>query len=227
MSSPDKFYLRVTAGASYTTHTPVPVNTASPLTIETPSSTIQLLVSIRDFRGPPSSSPTSPHFHSPGRKSARYSIAFRLLPKQTINGDALVLGNDFDGPITEYLPPFFGTALSVVKRVLDPGIDGDPYAEKPYLYGPVLSSVNVLRVEEEEGGEFGKKVVEEGREGERVVEMWEREGIPRDGAGRAKFFLNAENRKRFRFERGWCYEFDFFNGYLDFNGEWFGVERWC
>jgi hypothetical protein len=231
--SPEKFYLRVTAGSDYASHKPVAVNSNDPLTVETPSATISLLVRIQDFRGPSSESKaprTSPYFQEQGRTSARYSISFRLRPKKRINGNSIVLGNDFDQPITQYLPPFFGSALSVVKRFLDPGIDGDPYAEKPYLYGPVLSSVNAFRIvkspDASKDDEFGKHAITEGPRGPEAEKQWKEEWkIPETVNARAAFFLDKKNRDDFWFEPGWEYEFDFFNGYLDFNGMFLTIER--
>lgn len=57
-----------------------------------------------------------------------------------------MFGNDFERPLRDRLPPGFGAALRIVRWAIDPGLDGDPYADQPYLYGPLLSSVNVLRI---------------------------------------------------------------------------------
>ncbi|KAI9659700.1 MAG: hypothetical protein M1831_003598 [Alyxoria varia] len=78
----------------------------------------------------------------------------------------LLFGNDFDEPIRTNLPPGFNTALRIVRWAIDPGLDGDVYADKPYLYGPLLSSVNVLRVGDKsdrdvEGGDVSVKSKEE------------------------------------------------------------------
>ncbi|ERT00524.1 hypothetical protein HMPREF1624_03897 [Sporothrix schenckii ATCC 58251] len=59
-----------------------------------------------------------------------------------ISGTDLQWGNDFDEPLRDRLPPGFGAALRIVKWWIDPGLEGDPYADKPYLYGPALSSFN-------------------------------------------------------------------------------------
>ena len=108
--------------------------------------------------GFPDGSPaTSPYFSQPEHKQDRYSIAFRLLPKKPkdassegvykpIDGDSLAFGNDFDHSIKDKLPPGFNTAFKIVKWAIDPGLDGDAYSEKPYLYGPVLSSMNTLSI---------------------------------------------------------------------------------
>ena len=87
------------------------------------------------------------------------------------------------------------------------------YSDTPYLYGPALSSLNVLRVGEkaEELPEWrGAEVLEEGGK---------RGDVPEDGRERRRWFLRgAEERSRWVFEEGRVYWADFFNGYLDFNG---------
>jgi Protein of unknown function (DUF1769) len=127
------------------------------------------------------------------------------------------------------LPPGFGAAFKIVKWVVDPGLDGDVYADKPYLYGPLGSSLNIFRVgekgtegenrrkEERESvdGEMGL-VFEEGGEGD--GERLRREkGVPDGEAARKKWFLVEENRKEWEFEVGREHFGDFFNPYLDFN----------
>ena len=106
------------------------------------------------------------------------------------------------------------------------------YAEKPYLYGPVLSSWNILRigdkivdedrhnVKEEfkvpQAEKFHDTVVEEGADGT-GDEFRTKLACPGDSAGRKKFFLTEANREKFVFEKGRLYQSDFGNPYLDFN----------
>lgn len=111
-----------------------------------------------------------------------------------------------------------------MKWVVDPGLDGDVYADKPYLYGPAASSVNTLHVGSE------KQTVKEhlGAQGEGLVfaeggddegkELRSEQGVPPTEAGRKKWFLTEENRKKWEWEAGKGYGCDFFNPYLDFNG---------
>jgi len=116
------------------------------------------------------------------------------------------------------LPPFFGAGLKVVKSTIDPGLEGDPYAEKPWLYGPLASSVNVMRIGSKGDTKKGMAgVLEEGGDGEDAAKIREEAGIPDRGPARMKFFLDKEKREKFEFEVGRRYEFDFYNGYLDFN----------
>lgn len=125
------------------------------------------------------------------------------------------------------LPPGFQTALKIAKWAIDPGLDGDVYADRPYLYGNALSSVNVLRVGEkvgEEGAgwkmpkEVGEDVIEEGGDGE-GVEWRKEQGVPEHEAERKKFFLDEGHKKKWVWEEGRVYRGDFFNPYLDFNSE--------
>lgn len=157
-----------------------------------------------------------------------------------IPGTDLVFGNDFANPIRDRLPPGFDTAFRIVRWAIDPGLDGDVKADKPYLYGPLLSSINVLRVGdkveagsglESAAGEDDDAALQEGADGSGAA-VRERLHIPEQGAKRMKHFLNADRRGEFTFERGRVYRCDFFNPYLDFNGtcapclgaEWVGAD---
>jgi len=195
------------------------VNTSTPTEVSTPEADISLLVRVKDFRSSPDSSspPTCQYFDHPQRHGARYSISWRLKPRKNINGDDLLLGNTFDEPIRDQLPHFFGTALGFVKRYIDPGLEGDAYADKPYLLGSMLSSVNAFRIGNAQGGEKDEEVMEEGATTEDGKSIREKLSIPDDSTARQKHFLAEEHRKAFEFEAGKTYEFDFFNGYLDFN----------
>ena len=139
----------------------------------------------------------------------------------------MVFGNDFDHPIRDRLPPGFNTAFKIVRWAVDPGLDGDVYADQPYLYGGVGGSVNRLFIKEGEDGEkIGKQgdgeedvglVFEEGGD-EDGMETREDNGVPDTEAGRKKWFLNQSNREGWEWEEGTTYGCDFFNPYLDFNG---------
>jgi hypothetical protein len=133
-----------------------------------------------------------------------------------------VFGNDFDHPIRERLPPGFNYAFKIVKWVVDPGLDGDVYADKPYLYGPAASSVNTLHVAGKgvvsgEAEHDAGLVFAEGGDNE-GMEMRKEKGVPETEAARKKHFLNEDNRKEWQWEEGKFYGCDFFNPYLDFNG---------
>ena len=137
-----------------------------------------------------------------------------------------MFGNDFDYPIRDRLPPGSGTALHIVKWAIDPGLDGDVYSDKPHLYGPLLSSINLLRICDKVDGEkfeippiFHEDGISEGGIGE-GEQLREAKGVPHDPSQRKKWFLHEEKRKDWEFEAGRVYQGDFFNPYIDFNGKW-------
>lgn len=223
----DKYLLRVTCGPSYdpSTHTLVSVNTSQPTTIRSAACTVSLTVHIQNYHGLPAHSPTSsPYFHHPAHVHDQYALSFRITPHATVAGDALVFGNDFDHPIRDRLPPGFGTALRIVKWAVDPGLDGDVMADRPFLYGKALSSWNVFRVGEKggKGAEVVPGTLEEGGVGD-GVEVRSRGGVPDDAAGRRKWFLDEHRRRDWRFEEGREYWVDFGNGFIDFNGRCFAL----
>jgi hypothetical protein len=116
----------------------------------------------------------------------------------------------------------FDKALGIVKWWIDPGLDGDVQADKPYLYGALLSSINILRI-----GSKGEKKIEntaddeadiytEGADGDGEA-LRKKLAIPDAAAARQKYFLTEQHRRDFEFEAGREYKCDFFNPYLDFN----------
>ncbi|KAJ4393897.1 hypothetical protein N0V93_003113 [Gnomoniopsis smithogilvyi] len=232
----DKYVLRVTAGPTYdlADHTEVPVNTATPVKISSSLMDIELNVKIQNYRGLPRNSPTtSPYFDLEPHASNKdqYSIAFRFTPKhpsgekskanededaqpEGISASDLQFGNDFDHPIRDRLPPGFSYAMKIVKWWIDPGLDGDPYADSPYLFGPALSSFNAIHVgeppfDEDKGGIY----VEEGGSKE-----WREDvGAPNDGKARMKWALSESAKEDWLWEYGRPYGVDFFNAYIDFS----------
>lgn len=235
-----RYYLSVTAGPDYTAQKPVPVNTEAAARITSDKLTADLHVRIQNYRGldtagKPSAHTTSPYFSQPPHQSDLYSLQFSFTLKEDVNGHDLVFGNDFDHPIRDKLPPGFQTAFNLAKWYIDPGLYGDVHADEPYLYGPLLSSINAWRVGPRREGEQkeeeadadadvnaardpagGPRVVEEGGDGDGHAWRSER-GIPGDAAARKKHFLTEQRLKEVTFERGREYSNDFFNPYLDFN----------
>ncbi|KAL8869752.1 MAG: hypothetical protein Q9174_004035 [Haloplaca sp. 1 TL-2023] len=227
----DKYLLRVTAGPSYdpASHHVVAVNTSHPTTISSILGDTTLSVRIQNYRGLPRGSPsTSSYFSQPPHTHDQYSIGFSFVPRRNIAGNALVFGNDFDHPIRDRIPPGFNAAFRIVKWAIDPGLDGDVYADKPHLYGNALSSINVLNVgpkvreRKSDNGwtlesEYADDPIKEGGY-EGGQELRENLQIPDDAAARQKWFLGGRDRlDKWQWEEGRLYKADFFNPYLDFN----------
>ncbi|KAK1752976.1 DUF1769-domain-containing protein [Echria macrotheca] len=220
----DKYIIRVTAGHTYNLddHVEVPVNRPTPVRITHDHMDIELNVRVRDYTGLPfGSPPSSPYFDTEPHayNGDRYSIAFRFTPKGKdggIKGGDLQFGNDFDHPIRDRLPPGFGTAMNIVKWWIDPGLEGDAYADVPYLYGAALSSFNAVhhgRAEHDE--EKGGLWVEEGGD-EEGMRIRKELGVPEDARQRMKWALKEESREKWVWESGRTYGVDFYNPYIDF-----------
>ncbi|KAL8736322.1 MAG: hypothetical protein Q9181_002500 [Wetmoreana brouardii] len=169
-----------------------------------------------------------PSYDPASHQVVAYSIGFTLVPRRTISGKSLVFGNDFEHPVRDRIPPGFNVAFRIVKWAIDPGLDGDVYADKPYLYGNALSSINVLSVGPKVGNtglDSGK--LDESQVGEEAIKEGGYEGgqelredldIPGEAAARQKWFLGGHDRlERWQWEEGRLYKADFFNPYLDFN----------
>jgi hypothetical protein len=225
----DKYLLQVTAGPSYdvSTHKEVAVNSSEAHIIENDLMTCWLNVRIKDYHGlPHNSPPTSTYFTHPLHKSDRYSIGFSFIPKRDINGADLVTGFDFDHPIRDRLPPGFKYAMKIATTILDPGLFSEPYSDKPYLYGPALSSFFTFRIGDDVAdvgtekqlktfAEDAKSVIEEGADGS-GQRIRADQHIPAKTSKRRKNFLDSAKRENFTFEKGRLYQADFFNPYLDF-----------
>ncbi|KAF2223665.1 hypothetical protein BDZ85DRAFT_261992 [Elsinoe ampelina] len=229
----DQYILKVTAGPTYDPSVQVPIspNTETPHHISTSRLDADVTVRVQNYRGLPHSSPkTSPYFSHPNHKHDLYSLQFSFTPKEDLNAHDIVLGNDFDHPIRDKLPPGFDQAFKIVKWFIDPGLEGDVYADEPGLFGPLLSSINTFRIGAKEGeaqdttadeedddkDEDTPAIVKEGAASSATT-LREESGIPSDPAARKKYFLTESHLKDFTFQKGRKYEFDFFNPYLDFN----------
>lgn len=250
----DKYLLRVTAGPSYdpSSHQVVAVNSGTPTSIQSSLCSARISVRIQNYHGnhslgyiketsdcwltganqipglPQGSPSTSSYFSRPPHTHDQYSIGFSFVPHRSINGKSLVFGNDFEHPIRDRIPPGFNAAFKIVKWAIDPGLDGDVYADKPYLYGNALSSINVLSVGPKAGKEAIEKQSAEAPDDEEAIkeggfeggqEVRENLNIPDNAAARQKWFLGGHDRlELWQWEEGRLYKADFFNPYLDFNG---------
>lgn len=236
----DKYVMRVTAGTSYDLkeQVEVPINSPQTVKLSNEHMDIELNVRIQNYKGlPRNSASTSAYFSTPPHdyNKDQYSIAFRFTPKRPtgtaaaeetgddapedegISAADLQFGNDFDHPIRDRLPPGFNTALNIVRWWIDPGLDGDAYADTPYLYGPALSSFNTVHVGPGEHDEArGGLWFEEGGD-EAGMKQRSEIGAPDDAKARMKWALKQESKDRWLWRYGNTYGVDFFNPYLDFS----------
>ncbi|KAK3940005.1 hypothetical protein QBC46DRAFT_386429 [Diplogelasinospora grovesii] len=107
--------------------------------------------------------------------------------------------------------------MKIVKWWIDPGLEGDAYADMPYLYGPALSSFNAVHVG---SGEFdeakGGLWFEEGHSDEDGRQRRKAAGAPDDAKARMKWALRADSKQKWVWAYDQTYGVDFFNPYVDF-----------
>ena len=139
--------LRVAAGYG-DCMSPVAVNVDSkPLHISNDEFEGDLTVRIRGFEAAPGetapSEPESGYFER--HTSVTWSIAVAGRVKRPINADDLRFGNSFDRPIRDHLP--YGTAIALKAfRLIDPSLEQDLYADKPWAFSPLVATMPALWV---------------------------------------------------------------------------------
>lgn len=224
----EKYILRISAGPSYhlSTHQYVAVNSETPTAFENEYMTTKLKVRIRGYNGLPRTSTShSPYFDHPMHSKDQYSIGFSFVPKKDLDAVHAAWGNDFDHPVRDRLPPGFNYALEIVKKVIDPAMEVDAYADEPWLWSPALDGFFKLRIGDKLSPEEQKDIphsaesspLEEGADGS-GKQIREASGMPDNSEKRRKYFMTEENRAKFGvFEKDRLYHADFFNPYIDFN----------
>jgi hypothetical protein len=174
-----KYLLKITAGAEYddSTHIPVDVNSTVPTAIENEHIKALIKVRIRKYKGLPLSSPSSsPYFEAKSRQGTQYSIGFSFVPKRDISADTATWGNEQDDPVRDRLPPGFNIAVRLAKTLIDPSIDIDGYADRPWLYAPALTSFFSWRIGE-------KKSLEEWGDAKDLPDVAEEAPLEEGGDG--------------------------------------------
>lgn len=182
---------------------PINVNSEIPLKLETDDFDIYVLVRIKGYANESAShektSSESNYFDSEEHKRDSFSVQFVVTFKKDVTGDQLKWGNDWDKPIRDILPWGFSAAFSAFKYAVDPGVDGDVYADKPWIYGAALSSINYMeKLDKNTDPESVRGPIEE-----------------KDASARHKKYLDKEELKKFTFRKGESYAFDFANPYLE------------
>ncbi|KAK9252475.1 DUF1769-domain-containing protein [Lipomyces tetrasporus] len=214
-----RYRLRVSAAPSYdpAEKRTIHVNTDVPVEIISSSSWSSIVVRIQNFKGLPDSSPkTNAYFGYKDHRRDLNSISFKIKFNEDTSFDDVLFGNDFDRPIRDSLPYGFGIAYKIFHYAVDPSATGDVYADKPYLYGYAVTSINVIAVAKPNKEKL--PFVKEDLSAVMPIEG-QNANIPASSAERRKFFMQHENRKKFVFKAGQTYEFDFFNPYIEMGRE--------
>ena len=175
-----------------------------------------IVVRVKDFNGVVASGSTlkssDDAYFSKTKDTS--SMQFRgVFRGDDLTCDDLLFGNDFDAPIKDSLPP--GTSLGLKAMAwIDPALETDLYADKPWAFSPLLATMTTLKsyaalppppqsgagltkIEEDTSSMVGEKI---------------------DAKTRRSHFGQAEKRARHGLSGdGLALEGDFSNPFIDFN----------
>ncbi|EGF80535.1 hypothetical protein BATDEDRAFT_4893, partial [Batrachochytrium dendrobatidis JAM81] len=140
--------LRVRAGPSYSNLTTIRVNDEHhPFLLDSEHFTGYLVVRYLNFSGTTSTdntmarpihNPISSYFQGRNR---RYSIMLQGRFKKEWKGDDIIFGANMASPLRT--PPGASIAIRIAKW-LDPSVEADLDCHEPYIYSPMVSSMNSL-----------------------------------------------------------------------------------
>ncbi|PKI84085.1 hypothetical protein MVES1_002023 [Malassezia vespertilionis] len=104
----------------------------------------RVTVRIKDFRGVPAEgvpiAKNASYFSEPYGDSMTYSIQAQGVFTEEVSAADLVFGNMFDHPLRDSLP--YGTSIALrFASFVDPTIQHDLYADKPWAFSPLLATV--------------------------------------------------------------------------------------
>ncbi|KAL7416809.1 hypothetical protein BDY24DRAFT_378323 [Mrakia frigida] len=145
-----KISVSTSSPPSPSTSTLLSPNSSTPTRIRSETFEGDVLVRIKGFTGEsadgkerrsPEGEPA--YFESASRKGKTWSIFVRGRFLEEIDGDDLVFGNVFENPIRDSLP--WGTSVAVkFMHYLDPTMESDFYADKPWALSPLLCTTPFL-----------------------------------------------------------------------------------
>ncbi|RSH89061.1 hypothetical protein EHS25_002727 [Saitozyma podzolica] len=125
---------------------PCPVNSPTPTKVTTDGFDGEISVWVKGFEGDERAGDGSEYFGVRGAMT--YAIVVRGRFTEQVSADELMFGNVFEKPIRDSLP--WGT--SVAQKAIyfvEPTLEMDLYADRPWALSPALASMNHLALTEE------------------------------------------------------------------------------
>ncbi|ODN72741.1 hypothetical protein, variant [Cryptococcus amylolentus CBS 6039] len=131
----------------YPPTTPIPVNSPSPSPLSTPGFEGHIWVFVKDYSGAHLAGDGAEYFAEEGREGMTYGIVVKGRFREEVGGDEVVFGNVFEKPIRDSLP--WGTSVATkFMYFIDPTLELDIYADKPWALSPALATMNYLSLQE-------------------------------------------------------------------------------
>ncbi|OCF74400.1 hypothetical protein I204_04772 [Kwoniella mangroviensis CBS 8886] len=213
-----KLRVLISSNRSYPSTIPCPVNSATATKLETEHFSGDIWVFIKGYNGDLKKGDGEEYFGAKGREGMSYGIVVKGKYKKPFNADTVVFGNVFEKPIRDNLP--WGTSIATkFMYFVDPTVEADIYADKPWALSPALATMAHLSL----GGKNEGPYVEENslewlKENVKGVD-----DIPSytddksQISSRRKWLTKASNRQAVEVDEGTEVGMEFCNGLLDFN----------
>ncbi|KAJ3278103.1 hypothetical protein HK104_002649 [Borealophlyctis nickersoniae] len=149
-SAVGKRKLRVRIGPSLDKLAVAKVNDEeNPHFIDSPYFTGHICVKVKNFRGitPDGSKPieTVPYF---GSKKRLFAIQFSGRFKHEYTAEDVLFGAEFQKKVS---PPMGSSLALKFANLIDPALKSEIYSDTPWLYSPMLCSMNIVNVEKAKG----------------------------------------------------------------------------
>jgi hypothetical protein len=217
------FTLAVKAGTGLNDLHMVKVNSEEPLLIDSPEFTGRMVVRIQGFDGltPDGSEPllTTPYFDGTSRL---FSVQIQGRFKRQWTADDIMWGNEFDTKL--HLPTMAGAALKFIQHTIDPSLEADLHADKPWARSPLIATMNTVAIHNSPVESISPNSPAPLPEwpslnAKHVVEETSA-GIPQNHHmevnERRKYFKEVSHRQGCIVSPNQVYDFDFYNPFLDF-----------
>ncbi|WRT66697.1 uncharacterized protein IL334_003658 [Kwoniella shivajii] len=212
-------------GKGYPPKTPCPVNSPTPTKIETDGFKGDIWVFVKGYNGELNKGDGKEYFGVKGRESMSYGIVVRGKYKNSFNADQVVFGNVFEKSIKDNLP--WGTSIATkFMYFVDPTVEADIYADKPWALSPALATMAHLSLTSEKGGNEKPYIDEDSSK-------WLEENVEEDArladdippftddksqiSTRKKWLTKSSNRQAVEVDPDTEVGMEFSNGLLDFN----------
>lgn len=218
--------LRVLGGSSPETLTLLSVNqdVSQPLKIENEEFSGYLTIRLADIDGNDvegsKSEPESGYFTQKCREGKTLSIQVQGRFLKDYNTDEIVWGNVFDKPIRDSLPYGTSAVVKFIQHRVDGALEQDLYADKPWAWSALFSSVNFISVKKSAAGENADQWNPE-PPSEDCLSLFERcndrEEVGNEPSLRRKWFANKANRTGVVVGKDHLITTDFCNGYINFS----------
>ncbi|KAL1411353.1 hypothetical protein Q8F55_002304 [Vanrija albida] len=128
-------------GAAYPPTAVCAVNAATPTAVRTAAFEGEISVFVKGFAGEGGAGDGAAYFGERGDMTYGIVVRGRYLDNPT--GDDILFGNVFEHPVRDSLP--WGTSIATkFMYFVDPTLELDLYADKPWALSPALSTMNYL-----------------------------------------------------------------------------------